>query len=335
MFIKKISLLNYKRFKDLTINLGDKPKRIIALIGPNGCGKSSVFDAMVFYQSLRKRIGNPRINKDLTYHYTTDNISRENIKIEFTDEDFSNKYAALEIEEEETSKIFSFRSSYRYNENLSIKNIKTVEPIETNSIGASTTTDLDDRIEYNYRNLWALYYKIIEEGDKTGNQVKEIILNDLKTSIQNCINLELINLGNLFDEKGTFIFTKPDYEGRFFEYNVLSSGEKEVVDILLDLYLRKNNFNDTIYIIDEPELHINSLVQRKLLIEINKIIPENCQIWIATHSIGFMRALQEDLKNECQIIEFEDGKSWASEKFFLEPKILSRSFWMRIFSSSS
>ena len=45
MKIKKIRLKNsYKRFSDLTIDLGDNPKRVVALVGPNGCGKSSVLD---------------------------------------------------------------------------------------------------------------------------------------------------------------------------------------------------------------------------------------------------------------------------------------------------
>lgn len=48
MFVKKIEMKDYKRFHDLTIDLGNTPKRIVALVGPNGCGKSSVFDAMLF-----------------------------------------------------------------------------------------------------------------------------------------------------------------------------------------------------------------------------------------------------------------------------------------------
>lgn len=45
MKLKTIRLKNFKRFDNLTINLGENPKKIIALVGPNGCGKSSVFDA--------------------------------------------------------------------------------------------------------------------------------------------------------------------------------------------------------------------------------------------------------------------------------------------------
>ncbi|MGA2418380.1 MAG: AAA family ATPase, partial [Candidatus Staskawiczbacteria bacterium] len=45
MKISSVRLRNFKRFDDLTINLGSSPRKIIALVGPNGCGKSSVFDA--------------------------------------------------------------------------------------------------------------------------------------------------------------------------------------------------------------------------------------------------------------------------------------------------
>lgn len=58
MKIKKLHFKKYKRFSDLTIDLGETPKRIIALVGPNGCGKSSVFDAMLFHNNAYNRIGN-------------------------------------------------------------------------------------------------------------------------------------------------------------------------------------------------------------------------------------------------------------------------------------
>ena len=50
-------------------------------------------------------------------------------------------------------------------------------------------------------------------------------------------------------------FSKIDHP-KFFEFNVLSSGEKEVVDLILDIYLRKDEYKESIYLIDEPELHI-------------------------------------------------------------------------------
>ena len=45
MKVKQLRLKRFKRFDDLTIDLGEHPARIVALVGPNGCGKSSIFDA--------------------------------------------------------------------------------------------------------------------------------------------------------------------------------------------------------------------------------------------------------------------------------------------------
>jgi len=66
MKIKKVQLKNgYKRFHDLTIDLGDSPKRIIALVGPNGCGKSSVIDGLLYHHNAYGKIGDKK-SKDLS-----------------------------------------------------------------------------------------------------------------------------------------------------------------------------------------------------------------------------------------------------------------------------
>lgn len=74
MKIRKIILSKYKRFQSLTIDLGDNPKRIVALVGPNGCGKSSVFDGMLFLNNSYSRIGNKEY-KDFHYHSIEQNPS--------------------------------------------------------------------------------------------------------------------------------------------------------------------------------------------------------------------------------------------------------------------
>jgi len=56
MKVKSVRLQKFKRFDDLTINLGENPKKIVALAGPNGCGKSLVFDA---FEEKLKDFHNP------------------------------------------------------------------------------------------------------------------------------------------------------------------------------------------------------------------------------------------------------------------------------------
>ena len=115
----------------------------------------------------------------------------------------------------------------------------------------------------------------------------------LNQSIKNCLDLEIVSLGNVAQNNGTLNFKKSDSDITF-SFDSLSAGEKEVVDILLDLFLRREKYKNSIFLLDEPELHINTAVQRKLIIEIDKLIDDGGQIWIATHSIGFLRAFQED-----------------------------------------
>ncbi len=112
----------------------------------------------------------------------------------------------------------------------------------------------------------------------------------------------------------------------------MSSGEKEVIDLIIDFIVRLPEYNDTVFCIDEPELHLSTAIQRKLLIELEKIIPDNCQLWIATHSIGFLRALQDDLKEKTQVINFSDSD--FDESITLYPMQPTRNNWKKIFETA-
>lgn len=334
MRIKNITLNGYKRFKSLTIDLGESPKRIVALVGPNGCGKSSVFDGMLFHSEAYRQIGNKRA-KDFHYH-SIDQVPSydyQQITINFTDCVFQQKWESKN-KEGKANTIFSFRSPYRYNSNLKVSQTKAVSELRLNDYGASLSSDIDDKMEENYRRLNIKYTNYLNEHDCRPSEAKRHIIGEINRSIENCLDLHITSIGNIEDNKGTLFFSKSDYEEREFEFNVLSSGEKEVVDILLDLYLRQDDYNDTIFLIDEPELHINTSIQRKLLVEINNLIGENCQLWIATHSIGFLRALQDELKDDCQIVVFEADIPWATSEQVLRPVQTNRNQWSRIFSTA-
>ncbi|KWS30070.1 AAA family ATPase [Pseudomonas syringae] len=329
MRIKKLRLFNgYKRFYDLTIDLGESPSRIIALVGANGSGKSSVLDGMLFLNNAYGQLGNKSAKNHLYHSMNSDpSFNYQSIAIDFTDGDYPTIRGKRPGAE---NTIFSFRSPYRYNSSLNITETKAVSEMRLNNYGATSASDLDDKMEENYRRLNIRYNKYLNEKNCRPSEAKEQIIEELNKSIRNCLSLEIDNIGNVESSQGTLFFIKKD-STKPFPFDVLSSGEKEVIDILLDLYLRQDDYNDTIFLLDEPELHINTAIQRNLLIEINRLVGKNCQIWITTHSIGFMRALQEEIKSECQIIYFDENDNLASQPKTLTPTPKTSAMWRKIF----
>ena len=333
MKITSVRLKNgYKRFHDLTINLGRDPSRFIALVGPNGCGKSSILDGLLFHQSAYEPVGSTG-QMDQNFHSMRNapNYDYRNIEIQFTNGTYLQVLDKKRADGKERT-IFSFRSPYRYNSNVKVTETRSLDNIVTNSYGASTTVALDEKMETNYRRLLAKFNRYRDERDVKPSTARKHIIAELNKAIKSCLDLEISSLGDVESNRGTIFFRKSDQSVEF-EYNVLSSGEKEVVDILLDLYLRKEDYDDTVFLIDEPELHISTAIQKRLLVEIDKMIGENCQVWVATHSIGFLRALQEDI-TDSQVIFFEPDMDLAVSPHVLSPIQKTRSHWQTIFQTA-
>lgn len=337
MRIKRIQLKNgYKRFKDFTIDLGDSPSKVVALVGPNGSGKSSVFDGMLYLQSKYSHIGASPMS-EWKYHSmdadpSFDTKWKDNVLIDFDTGDFNKIF-----QEKNTNglgkTIFSFRSSYRYSSQLNVNKLQKIGEITQNNIGAGATIHLDEKVTDNYQRLYSLIDRKFKTpgSDLTYEKVKEEILGELNESLSSVLDIVIYDHGDILDGKGTLYFKKKDQE-KEFDFNVLSSGEKEVVDILIDIFLKKEEFKDTIYLIDEPELHINTNIQRSLLNEIISIVPDSCQIWIATHSIGFLNALKQDHGGNSSVIWFT--ADFVSETSVVKPMIKNRSNWKMVFETA-
>jgi len=80
-------------------------------------------------------------------------------------------------------------------------------------------------------------------------------------------------------------------DGQLFPITSLSSGEREVVNIVFDFLLRSPN--DCIVIFDEPELHLHPELSYKLLQSL-RIVGKNNQFIFCTHSPDIISASLEN-----------------------------------------
>jgi AAA15 family ATPase/GTPase len=71
MRITSIKLRNFKRFSDLVIHDVPETAKLVVVVGPNGCGKSSLFDALLHWYRSKVGFG---INPDVLYYRKSNDV---------------------------------------------------------------------------------------------------------------------------------------------------------------------------------------------------------------------------------------------------------------------
>ncbi len=294
------------------------------MVGPNGCGKSSIFDA--FEYQLRNFQNHETEQADFysRSRFHDNNLQNKQYQIEKADVTFDS--GSL------NEKSFYIRTPYRFTSGLAINWTQPFpEILSRQDKPPRSTNALDQRLTLNYIKLVAASEKEASGGSKTGKQIRTEYIDKINNILSNMmLDVQISDLGDPWEEKTGMYCKKGNTID--FPFANLSSGEKEVINIITDFILKSGEYTTTIYCIDEPELHLNTTIQRRLLIEINNLIPDNCQLWIATHSIGFMRALQNELKEDSQILDFSEKDFIGIHK--IEPIKPNRQNWMRIFETA-
>ena len=84
MKIKKVHLENFKRFTDLTIENISPSAKLVVLVGPNGCGKSSLFDAFKVWHILKG------YNNSSDNDYCKKDVLEQSLSYELVNVDFYN-----------------------------------------------------------------------------------------------------------------------------------------------------------------------------------------------------------------------------------------------------
>lgn len=281
MKIKNIQLKNFKRFTDLEIKEIPETAKLVVLIGPNGCGKSSIFDA---FKTWYDNWAYARPTMD---DYYNKSISEKKFTHDLVDISFCENEAVLDKNIKKGS--FYFRTAHRNSPKITLQSLSGFKS-PTESVKNILMIDNDDTINENYKLFVSNIVSGVFGHEWDNRNVKELrdqILNKLNNSIEVLFDgLRIKSMGDGLNDREIY-FEKGSVGN--FKYSLLSGGEKAAFDLLFDIIVKNAYYQNTIFCIDEPESHIHTSLQSKLLNELYKLISDNSQLWIATHSFGMLK----------------------------------------------
>jgi predicted ATPase len=327
MRIQEVGIVGFKRFTNLRICDLPASAKLVVMLGPNGCGKSSVFDAFRVWQLQQAQEG---WNYDEIYY-----VKKGDAKVRDPELHAGIRFhgVARMAYQPIAKKMFYIRSAYRHEPDFTINRLERSGAI-LESPKVARLIDHDPSVSQNYQRLVSQTVRGIYSGEhdqKSVRDLREHVIGRIRQSMREVFeDLMLSGTGDPM-QGGAFFYEKG--ASKDFHYKNLSAGERAAFDILSDLLIKREAYTDSVFCIDEPEMHMHTKLQGALLKQLIGLVPENSQIWIATHSIGMIRAakeLYEKAPSEVAFLDFS-GHDFDSS-VVLTPKEVNRDFWAKMFS---
>ena len=293
MKIKKLELINFKRFTHLVINHIPEKAKLVLLIGANGSGKSSVFDG---FDYLNKGVFKSNFTIAPENYYPKNKSALPQINVELADGTILKKAGLTNFQNQEIAKRFIGRSSVRIIPRIT--NQSNLSNIATDDDSPASLIENDTRFINDVFSYIQKINEALQEPVFSGKQADTLkifaeFIDPLNSSLLNIFGGTPKTTIQIIQFKDATSNTPPQLifkkgESRI-NYDLLSHGEKQVIILLLNFIVRQEFYRDAILFIDEMDCHLNTALQYNLLQEITeKWIPENTQLWTASHALGFI-----------------------------------------------
>ncbi|MCD6327074.1 AAA family ATPase [bacterium] len=310
--IKKLSIRNFRCIGSLDLDFTDPdgaPLDLVVLAGPNGCGKTSVLEAIRIICD-RKDPDDPAIEEvrvaDIRHgskRYEIDVILQSNASpvmkepLHFAGS-IDNAPPAFEIGTDDPSsyKIWLIKLSqmpFGYLTSWRDQKLVASLPISDEKRDGDAVSEEAERLfalQKKCKNLWL--YSVMNGLDTTSNPQVRAIIDPLEKVWKIFYPGEMaeffIRSVDLDDPESDYNLYLRRRDGTEIPVNDLSSGEIEV--LTMAGWLTMNDYRGGIVLIDEPEMHMHVQWHRAIIRALRVLLPET-QIIVATHSWDILKSV--------------------------------------------
>ena len=306
MKIRNLYITEYKGLRDITLNFENNNNilDLVVLAGVNGSGKTRVLESIYYYfEMLRSKVVSLELFYEKNENEVLDNLMSTEGLIKYYNQDYKeggNQNINSKIISRSFEKLKIFPKIIYVPTEINFQKIEIASPMLVqeykflNIINSNLIKDVPSYIAT----------RIVEMA----NEQENIPMGEIRNAVFREINeiFEILDLDIKVSEiskdaKSIPIFTNSS--GDKFDINELSSGEKQL--FLRTLAIKMLNPENSIILIDEPELSLHPKWQQKI-VDVYRKIGKNNQIIIATHSPHILGSVRKE--NIMLLDKDDDGK---------------------------
>lgn len=316
LFITNIKVNKVRHLKDFEIDLSEQKAKHLILTGKNGCGKTSLLDAMATF--LNSIMGSNDLGGKLRSLEANKKILKWYQNNDHTDKDIEEAQKSVEFHEELIKKMGGgvmlemncplekmrncfeqgqfIAAYYKADRVFTAEVPKYVEKVELKSDYAVDEAPRENFIKYLLDLKMTQALAITSGKTEKAEQIKDWF-DKFQGMLQQIFEDDSVKLE--FD-KDTFKFQIVMDNREPFDFNTLSSGYAAILDIVVDLIIRMEKQTNKVFdfsipgvvLIDEIESHLHLALQKNIMGLLTTIFP-NVQFVVSTHSPFVLNSLED------------------------------------------